>query len=139
MKNILLTLLFTFLALLIITPIVALREHYKEKQKIEETEKLVKSEARKLLVAKKPPVEPQKDAWDHDLKYEYEATELALIATVTSLGPDGVPSDDDIIVEKTDVNKSKIIGKYVGSRWKRAKEGFVEGLKDKSPFKKEEN
>jgi len=58
---------------------------------------------------------------------------------VTSLGPDGVSSEDDIVVRKTDVNKSKVIGKYIGSRYKRAKDGFVEGLKDKSPFKKKED
>jgi len=59
-----------------------------------------------------------------------------LISTVTSLGPDGVPSDDDIVKQETDLNKSKLIGRWAGQRFKQAKDGFIQGLKDKSPFKK---
>jgi len=126
------------LMIIVVVAIACLTPLVWEAMKAIKNQKLVTEEARKQLWRRTPPPEPVQDLYGNDLRYEYEATEHSLISTVTSYGPDGVPSDDDFTDRKVDLNKSKIIGYWAGTKLKEVKEGWLEGLKAKSPFKKKE-
>lgn len=107
-------------------------------QKIIQTKNLVEFEAKTLLRTATRPAERPQDVWGTMLWYEYQVAESELIATVTSWGPDKIPSDDDVVAKETGVNKNKsnTIGYWAGNKFKEAGKGFIKGLKDKSPFKK---
>lgn len=67
------------------------------------------------------------DAWGNPMKFQRVATELQVTQIITSAGEDGkFGTSDDIQKEDTDLNKSRIFGKWVSSRTKE----FVKGLKD---------
>lgn len=112
-----------------------LSPYFIEWQNYKLTERLVMAEAQIMLHRRSPPTEERKDLWGTPLRYEYEATEYVLTATVTSLGPDKIVSEDDVVGERTDLNKSKVIGYWAGTRFKEVREGFLEGLRAKSPFR----
>lgn len=102
-----------------------------------DTEELVKEEVKLLL--KNGKAEEKDDAWGNTMVYHYEAQPKVLTAIVVSNGRDGeFGTDDDIAELARDYNKSRIIGEWAGSKVKEGFKGFLDGLKKKSPFEKEE-
>jgi hypothetical protein len=82
-----------------------------------------------------PQVIEQRDVWGHNLKHVREITENCAYYMVISAGLDGeFETDDDIGAVQTDYNKSRIAGKWLGSRAIEGIKGFKEGLKQKSKF-----
>ncbi len=78
------------------------------------------------------------DGWDRPLIYSRQVSPELIVHGIVSRGPDGVlGTDDDMVVIKTDLNKSKIIGKWTGDKAREALKGFLDGFHRDSEF--EEN
>ena len=55
------------------------------------------------------------------------------MVTIKSAGYDKqMNTNDDIIVSSIDYNKSKIVGRWIGTKTKEGAKGFWEGIRDKS-------
>lgn len=79
---------------------------------------------------------PVKDGWGRDILTEKVSQPEVVAYGAISPGRDGIlKTEDDIISVETDFNKTRIIGKAVGERVKRAAGGFWEGLFNKEKFK----
>jgi hypothetical protein len=78
------------------------------------------------------------DAWGRPLRFSRTiVSENAISQTVTSAGKDGkFDTTDDISHTDIDLNKSRLVGRYIGSRVKEFSKGIVEGSKEKSRFDK---
>lgn len=99
-----------------------------------QTEALVIKEA-KIFLQNGGEREPAVDLWGHPLEYQYQTDNTRRVALVTSAGRDGVmDTPDDIVAQSTDLNKSKIVGRWFGQKSKEFAKGFKSGLKDKSDF-----
>lgn len=108
-----------------------------EKQ-VAETQALVKAEASRHLQAEGE-TSPRRDSWGNALHYHYEADEHGKLALAVSLGPDGTENTaDDIVEEAVDVNKTRMVGEWIGTRSKEAIKGIWDGLKSKAGFKSED-
>ena len=113
---------------------------YKHNKPFWETEKIVCAEVTKLVHAKtefgKHTLTTQ-DAWGNRLHYIKHVNSEGTLIThrVASPGPDRqLNTGDDIVAVKTDMNKSKIVGKWIGNKTKEATKGIIEGLKGDSEF-----
>lgn len=107
-----------------------------------ETLKLVRSVAhtvrRDINAGMYQPVEKQ-DAWGNRLQVNVELDKYTLFVECVSCGPDGqFGTSDDISCCVQDVNKSRVLGKWIGIKWKQASQGFIDGLTRKSPFDKDD-
>ena len=72
---------------------------------------------------------PRKDRWGTPLKSSYSSQSEVNIASVTSAGRDRIfGTRDDISSERRDVNKSRVIGKWIGDKTKETGSGFLSGL-----------
>jgi hypothetical protein len=88
-----------------------------------------------ILNAQTTDIEKRSDGNGNLLVYDYDIFKDKRVATVTSVGRDGVlGTADDKSVSKTDYNKSYLGGKFVGERAKDLLDGVVEGAKAKSKF-----
>ena len=77
-----------------------------------------------------------KDRWDNNLVCTRIAEETVVIYEVRSSGRDKeFGTDDDITATKIDLNKSKILGRWIGKKTKEAAVGLIDGLKEESKFK----
>lgn len=75
------------------------------------------------------------DGWGNPLVYSRQASPNLIVHGVVSRGPDGIlNTDDDMVVVKTDLNKSKIIGKWTGDKAREALRGFLDGFHRDSEF-----
>lgn len=64
---------------------------------------------------------------------EFTKTDTHKTVRLVSPGKDKVLNTyDDVIVEKTDINKSKIVGRWVGKKTKEFAKGIIGGIKEKS-------
>jgi hypothetical protein len=94
----------------------------------QKTRELVEKEAQASLYDED---RAAKDAWGRPLEYTRLVEKEGIFVQVRSPGSDGkLNTDDDIFVSKQDLNKSYLIGKYVGNRAKEAKDGVLDGIKD---------
>lgn len=119
---------------------------WKLQEEIEQTQALVDAEAKNLiqnwkgLTPKELDHTTKKDVWKQKLHYDVGLEPKVITAIVVSEGPDGeLNTSDDIIGTATDINKSRIVGEWVGSKAKEGLKGIWDGLKKKSLFKKEED
>lgn len=79
-----------------------------------------------------------RDAWNQLLGCSVHIDNNFVSVVCLSIGPDGIPGNsDDIVGQSLDLNKSRIIGNWVGTKWKQASRGFVDGSARKSPFDKD--
>lgn len=79
------------------------------------------------------------DGWGNQLIYGRHVEPKIIVHGVLSKGPDGVRNtDDDIIGYMVVVNKSKIIGEWLGQKGKQVVGGIKEGIKKPSEFEEEE-
>lgn len=79
------------------------------------------------------------DGWGNPLIYARKVYPKSIIHGVKSAGPDGVfGTDDDMVAAKTDLNKSKIIGEWLGQKGRQVVGGIKEGIKKPSEFDPEE-
>jgi hypothetical protein len=122
-------------------------------KEIEQTQELVDSEAKKLIknwkslraedmkiVIGETPGFVTSDVWDQSLHYDVSVEPKLITALVVSEGPDGkLNTEDDIVGTATDVNKSRIVGEWIGSKTKEGLKGIWDGLKKKTTFKKEKS
>jgi len=77
----------------------------------------------------------EKDAWDTPLRYKGQLTTELLHVWVASAGRDKkFGTKDDIIGEARDFNEARIIGKWAGKKFRQAKEGLAEGIKEGNLF-----
>lgn len=78
------------------------------------------------------------DSWGNEAVFERIASETSIDYILTSKGADArLRTKDDIAVVVRDLNKSGMIGKWVGKKTKEFAKGVVNGLKDGSEFAKE--
>ena len=78
---------------------------------------------------------PREDAWGRNIVLEREVTKTAKTYTVTSAGIDGkFGTADDVSAEAINLNKSRIVGEWVGTKAKEAVTGAIEGWKAESEF-----
>jgi len=123
--------------------------YYLKVMSIKKTEQLVRGNAMLLLhqvqnqeikldlASDKPQIVggATKDAWGRNLIYSVTLEPEVLVVDVTSNGPDGIAgTGDDITAQRTDYNKSRIVGKWIGSKLKQAGDGVIEGVIGKSTF-----
>jgi len=81
--------------------------------------------------------EHQLDYWGQPQDFKYESFEYFRQVRIDSAGRDGeMGTRDDLTYLKTDKNKAKAFGKYVGQRGKSFLSGIVEGMKEETPFQK---
>ncbi len=81
------------------------------------------------------------DWWKNPICVERDVVEneRAIGYMAISAGRDGkFGTDDDYQNVKIDLNKSRIIGEYLGKRARRGFEGFVDGVRTPDKFKDEE-
>lgn len=72
---------------------------------------------------------PKKDRWGTLLKSSYSSNNDVNIASATSAGRDRIfGTRDDISSERQDINKSRIVGKWIGEKTKETASGFFGGL-----------
>ena len=77
----------------------------------------------------------KQDKWGNDLRYRGLINQDVIFTRVSSDGKDGEPdTKDDIVEERSDINKSRLVGKWLGRKSKEAVGGIIDGLKEKSPF-----
>ena len=82
----------------------------------------------------------KKDWWGNNIKMVRMIDEKAAIYQAISFGKDGLENtSDDIVVNKANLNWSRMIGTGIGESIKEIGKGFVDGLKNKTIFKEEEN
>jgi len=80
------------------------------------------------------------DSWGNPLQLIVVRSEAAIIYGVMSAGRDGIHSnEDDIVKESIDLNKSKIVGKWLGVKSKELLTGVKEGWAEKSIFGDSDN
>jgi len=78
------------------------------------------------------------DAWDVPIINQVHISKESILVQVISSGRDRIlGNDDDQYFEKLDINKTYLASRWVGSKLKEAGKGFVEGIKQQSPFKSE--
>lgn len=104
-----------------------------------ETVRLLQTEASAALKEMPDPITRSAvDKWGTTLLYRADSQSSEHKAvTVVSAGADKkFDTSDDVVIQKVDFNKSKIVGKWAGKRAKEAVQGWTEGLKSKSDFEK---
>jgi hypothetical protein len=135
--------LLTMLMISGIGTLTAITVQYLQNQyNIKITKTLIAEEAEDYL--KNPPqpltdreIVVKRDIWNQPLRYHVNIDEEkhCLQIVVSSNGTDELPeTEDDITAERTDYNKSRIVGAWVARKGKEVVEGFKEGLKDERKF-----
>ena len=77
------------------------------------------------------------DAWGKPLHFIRHATDTSVSQTIISAGADGeFGSADDISYQDVDLNKSRLVGKWIGSRTKEFVKGLRESDTEPSRFEK---
>jgi len=102
------------------------------------TYRLVKEEARRVLPKAKKikSVTPKKDLWGNKLIYTAHLSEDFIVVSVRSIGRDEMPNTkDDIKYDAKDFNKSRLIGKFIGTKSKEFADGLIDGVKSVETFK----
>jgi hypothetical protein len=90
--------------------------------------KVLENEVAKLLKSDSE-YKPAMDPWGNVVDHKLEKSDNFDKATIRSAGPDGIKfTKDDIIVEKTDINKSRVAGEWVGEKSKEVVKGLFSGL-----------
>jgi|19_taG_2_1085344.scaffolds.fasta_scaffold00858_14 hypothetical protein len=114
--------------------------YYTHNKPFWDTEDAVRSEASKMVYAKKEfgkHTLTTQDAWGSSLQYVKRVNSDGTLIThvIKSPGPDRqINTGDDIVAVKTDMNKSKIVGKWIGKKSNEVLKGFIGGVKNKSEF-----
>ena len=76
-----------------------------------------------------------KDGWDEAIYYERKDDPKGILYIVCSAGPDKqLDTADDMPLKGIDLNKSRIVGEWIGKRTKQAAEGFVDGFTGEQDF-----
>jgi hypothetical protein len=111
-----------------------------QSQKVIETQKMVNREAAWFLgqmedgkiLSRRKAIDP----WGKSILYRGEVSERQRTARTVSAGPDReFFSSDDIKGEAVDLNKSRMVGEWVGKKATEFGKGFLEGLSKESKFK----
>jgi hypothetical protein len=106
-----------------------------EKEQVSKTYQICKDAAKECSKNDAEPESPKQDVWGRNLRYVREGNEDCFSYFAISAGLDGeFGTDDDIAAVKNDYNKSRIVGKWFGSRAVEGWKGFKEGLRQKSKF-----
>lgn len=75
------------------------------------------------------------DAWGKPVKYERTVDTKYVTYRLTSAGKDGTfDTEDDIVAEAVDLNKSRIVGDWVGKKAQQGWKGLKEGWGSTSKF-----
>lgn len=126
-----------FVVLIIIAvAVTAISRAIAHETRIENTKKLVKTEAEFYLASPSTEVSIKQDAWGNDLRYQCTKDEYGIRVVVSSCGPDNQPNtEDDLGFTVANLNKSRIVGEWMSSRTKEFFNGVWDGFKNKSEFK----
>lgn len=114
-------------ALLIGLPIAGIR--YMITHKTVKTEEIAQTKANEVLSTKEEG-KVAKDAWGNPLQIVYSESAELRQATVTSGGKDEkFGTEDDIVKVATDLNKSRLVGQWVGKKSVEFSKGVASGIK----------
>ena len=83
------------------------------------------------------PVE-ETDLFGNELQYHKDIEDYGILHQLRTRGSDGeFNTNDDHVLSDIDMNKSRMIGHFVGQKSKEALKGIWDGLKKKSEFDKD--
>lgn len=73
------------------------------------------------------------DRWGTELRADYSQGENSNVLVVRSAGRDKIfDTSDDLVAEEIDINKSRVVGKWIGNKTRETVSGFLDGWSSKS-------